>query len=114
MSDQRLNPTTRLLLAASIFAGLAAAAHADPYAPAGAAQYSRASYNVPRSAHHLVATPPRVEHVAVTPDGSDVVPVHHDADDQPQVELGPGTAHLDHAPDGLDDDPTTFGLVAKF
>jgi hypothetical protein len=111
MADQRFN-ATRLLLAVSIFAGMAATAKAAPDAPV--ARYGAAHAPMLRNAHYLVAIPPRVQTIPVVAAGSDVVPIRRDTDDQPRVQLGPETAHYDHAPDGLDDDPTTFGLVAKF
>jgi hypothetical protein len=67
-----------------------------------------------RRAHYLVAVPARVQAVPVVPASADLQPRPRAGVAQPQLGLGPGTAHYDHAPDGLDDDPTTFGLVAKF
>jgi hypothetical protein len=45
---------------------------------------------------------------------ADVLPSRYEDTDQPDVTLAPKTAHYDYGPTGLTDDPTTFGLVAKF
>jgi hypothetical protein len=116
---------TRLLLAASAASAIAVAG------PALAAPYGGA-YLI--TAAPLYASRPPVRHraaalrrVAYLPDAdgpsdtaaepshkADVLPSPRDDTDQPDVELEPETAHYDYGPNGLGDDPTTFGLVAKF
>jgi len=56
----------------------------------------------------------RSETAAEPSHDADVLPSPHDDAEQPDVQLAPETAHYDYGPTGLGDDPTTFGLVAKF
>ena len=116
----------RLLIVASITsiaASVAAAqsARADPFGsfnvirtlPARMAQYRAERGVTPRRAHYLPAAHDRFDPVASAPVTADVLPLAHGAR-QLKVKLAPETVHYERAPIGLDDSPTTFGLVAQF
>jgi hypothetical protein len=118
--------STRLLLAASLLAGVAATqpAQAQPtedYVAAAASAPVEHSF-VPRGVviqrtHFVPLGPDRFDPSPPSPTSADVLPVRHDNDpdiDEPAVRLVPEMVHYARAPIGLDDSPTTFGLVAKF
>jgi hypothetical protein len=113
----------RLLIVASIVAGVSASqpARADPFGssdvirtlPARTVYYRAGRGVTPRRAHYLPAAHDRFDPVASAPVTADVLPLAHDAR-QPRVKLAPETVHYERSPIGLDDSPTTFGLVAQF
>jgi hypothetical protein len=116
---------TRLLLAASAASTIAVAGPALPAPYGGAYLIAAAPLYAPRPPVRRRA--PAFRRVAYLPDAdnqsetaaepshnADVLPSSHDDAEQPDVRLAPETAHYDYGPTGLGDDPTTFGLVAKF
>jgi hypothetical protein len=127
MTDQKCF-RLRLLIAASIVAGVAAAspALARPPGYSAPARFRAidVSYGLVRRplARTRAYTPLRRVHYRpgahdrFDPVAAPQVTVLPEAreDHRAAVELLPEAAHYDHAPSGLDDDPTTFGLVAKF
>ncbi|HEY3887891.1 MAG TPA: hypothetical protein VGL73_04905 [Caulobacteraceae bacterium] len=123
MTARRSVPT-RLLLAASLFAGIAAI-HPLQAQPVGSYVFSTPAARVAHGslwrgaiiqrAHFVPPAPDRFDPFPPSRTSADVLPVHHGADiDQPAVKLVPETVHYERAPIGLDDSPTTFGLVARF
>jgi hypothetical protein len=116
---------TRLLLAASLLSGVAATAPAqaqptEDYVATATSAPVEHSF-VPRGvviqrAHFVPLGPDRFDPSPPSPTSADVLPVRHaDVDiDEPAVKLVPETVHYERSPIGLDDSPTTFGLVAKF
>lgn len=124
MTGRRSILTTLLLVG---FAASATAAAPPVLAAPGGGAYliATAPLYVPRApvrprapALRRVAYSPGVDgqsDTAAEPSHSaDVLPSPRDDAEQPDVQLAPETAHYDYGPDGLGDDPTTFGLVAKF
>jgi hypothetical protein len=115
----------RLLIVASITSivgGVAAVqpALADPLGssdvvspvPVSIVHYRAERDARPRRAHHLPAAHDRVDAGLPDPGTSDVLPLPHAG--YPTVKLAPETVHYERSPIGLDDSPTTFGLVAQF
>jgi hypothetical protein len=115
---------TRLLLAVSAASAMTAAGPALAAPSGGAYLIAVAPLYLPRPPVRRRA--PALQRIEYRPDvadtsdatiqpsqNADVLPLPHD-DAQPSVELAPETAHYDYGPNGLTDDPTTFGLVAKF
>jgi hypothetical protein len=115
---------TRLLFAVSTASTLAVASPALAAPNGGADLIATAPLYLPApSARHRAPTFRRVAYLPRAVGPSEVVSEpSHEADvlpsprgaDQPSVGLAPETAHYDFGPTGLTDDPTTFGLVAKF
>jgi len=115
---------TRLLLAATAVSTIAVAAPALAAPYGGAYLIATAPLYLPRPpVRHRAPALQRIEYRPDIADPSDattqpsqsadVLPSPHD-DAEPSVKLAPETAHYDYGPNGLTDDPTTFGLVAKF
>jgi hypothetical protein len=117
--------STRLLLAASVASIMVVAGPALAAPFGGAYPIATAPLYVPRPP--VRRRDPAFRRVAFLPDANgqsetaaepshnaDVLPSPRDDADQPDIQLAPETAHYDYGPNGLGDDPTTFGLVAKF
>jgi hypothetical protein len=119
----RRSVRTRLLLAATLAAGIAAThpVQAQPFnayvAGAGPAQVAHSPFQrgvVITGPHYVPPADDRFDPAPPLPANADVLPGPHDDADAPSVKLMPSRVHYEHAPIGLDDSPTTMGLVAKF
>jgi hypothetical protein len=125
MTDQK-RFAARLLLAAFMVAGIAATrpasaqsagysdiVRAEPISVVAQRPVARGrAYAAPRRAHFLPAAHDRFDPIPAPIAPADALP--QPRDNRSTLRLLPITAHYDHAPSGLDDDPTTFGLVASF
>jgi hypothetical protein len=124
MSDQK-RFAAGLLLATSVVAGIAgrpafaqSAGYSDVVRTVPISAVTQRpvaggrAYATPRRAHYPPAAHGRFDPIPAPIAAADVLP--QPRSNHSRVKLLPVTAHYDHAPSGLDDDPTTFGLVARF
>ena len=122
MTARRSVPT-RLLHAASLVAAIAVAhpVRAQPFsayvasdAPARVAHSPIQPGVVISQRHYVPLADDRFDPAPPPHASADVLPAPHDDADETPVTVAPATIHYDHAPSGLDDNPSGLGLVAKF
>jgi hypothetical protein len=118
----RRSVSTRLLLAASLLAGVASThpVQAEPFgyvvslAPGLVTHSIIPGGAVIQRSHYVPPAPDRFDPFPPEPTSADVLPAPHGDADARSFKLAPGTVHYQRSPIGLDDSPTTMGFVARF